>query len=67
MTLAEGFAKDQVFIDFDAEIMYGDDQCYIDYPCRFPTVGDQRSDRDRGPYPQGSGLPPDAPAGRIYG
>ena len=27
----EGFAKDQVFIDFDAELMYGDDQCYIDY------------------------------------
>ena len=21
--------------------MYGDDQCYIDYPCRFPTVGFQ--------------------------
>ena len=41
MTLTEGFAKDQVFIDFDAEVMYGDDQCYIDYPCRFPTVGFQ--------------------------
>jgi len=39
MTLTEGFAKDQVFIDFDAEVMYGDDQCYLDYPCRFPTVG----------------------------
>ena len=41
MTLTEGFAKDQVFIDFDAEVMYGDDQCYIDSPCRFPTVGFQ--------------------------
>ena len=39
MTLIEGFVRDQVFIDFAAEIMCGDDQCYLDYPCRFPTVG----------------------------
>jgi len=39
MTLIEGFVRDQVFIDFAAEVMYGDDQCYLDYPCRFPTVG----------------------------
>lgn len=38
MTLAEGFVKDEVFIDFGAEIMYGSDQVYINYPCRFPTV-----------------------------
>ncbi len=41
MTLIEGFVKDEVFIDFGAEVMYSDDQCYIDYPCRFPTVGFQ--------------------------
>ena len=41
MTLTAGFVKDEVFIDFGAEIMYGDDQCYADYPCRFPTVGFQ--------------------------
>jgi len=41
MNLLEGFVKDEIFIDFGSEIMYGDDQCYIDYPCRFPTVGFQ--------------------------
>ena len=41
MTLIEGFVKDEVFIDFGAEVTYGDDQCYMDYPCRFPTVGFQ--------------------------
>ena len=41
MTLMEGFVKDQIFIDFGAEIMYGEDQCYVDYPCRFATVGFQ--------------------------
>ena len=38
MTIAEGFMRDQVYIDFGAEIMYGDDQAYIEYPSRFPTV-----------------------------
>ena len=38
MTLTEGFVKDAVFIDFGAEILYGSDQCYVSYPCRFPTV-----------------------------
>lgn len=38
MTLTEGFVKDEVFIDFGCEIMYGSDQAYISYPCRFPTV-----------------------------
>ena len=41
MTLTEGFIRDGIFIDFGSEIMYGDDQCYLDYPCRFPTVGFQ--------------------------
>ena len=31
MTLTEGFVRDEVFIDFGAEVLYGDDQCYIDY------------------------------------
>ena len=38
MTLAEGFVKDQVFIDFSADVLYGSDQVFISYPCRFPTV-----------------------------
>jgi len=41
MTLTEGFVRDEIYIDFGTEVMYGDDQCYIDYPCRFPTVGFQ--------------------------
>ena len=41
MTLMEGFIRDEIFIDFGTEIMYGDDQAYIDYPVRFPTVGFQ--------------------------
>ena len=39
MTLIESVLKDHVFIDFGAEILYGDDQMYLDYPCRFATVG----------------------------
>ena len=38
MTLIEGFVRNQVFIDFSCDVMYGDDQAYIDYPSRFPTV-----------------------------
>lgn len=41
MTLIEGFVRDEIFIDFDVDILYGSDQCYINYPCRFPTVGFQ--------------------------
>ena len=41
MTLMEGFVKDEVFIDFGAEVMYGSDQAYIDYSCRFPTMAFQ--------------------------
>ena len=29
MTLMEGFIRDEIYIDFGAEIMYGDDQAYI--------------------------------------
>ena len=38
MTLVEVFLKAEVFIDFGAEIMYGEDQVYMNCPCRFPTV-----------------------------
>ena len=38
MNLIEVFLKDELFIDFDCEVMYGDDQCYLSYPCRFPAV-----------------------------
>ena len=41
MTLVEGFVKDEVFVDFGSEVTYGHDQCYIDFPCVFPTVGFQ--------------------------
>lgn len=39
MTLTEGFVRDEIYIDFGAEVMYGDDQCYLSYPYRYPTVG----------------------------
>ena len=38
MTLLEGFVKDEVFIDFGADVLYGSDQCNVSFPCRFPTV-----------------------------
>lgn len=38
MTLMEGFVKGSIFIDFGADVLYGSDQVYISYPCRFPTV-----------------------------
>ena len=41
MNLIEAFLKDNLFIDFGAEIMYGEDQCGVAFPCRFPTVGFQ--------------------------
>ncbi len=41
MTLMEAFVTDEVFIDFETEIIYGSDQVNICYPCRFPTVGFQ--------------------------
>ena len=44
MSLCELFVKDEIFIDFGAEIMYGSDQAYISYPCRFATVEFQLMD-----------------------
>ena len=41
MKLVEAFLKDELFIDFGAEVMYGDDQMCLDYPHRFATVGFQ--------------------------
>ena len=38
MTLTEGFVKDSIYIDFGSEVIYGSDQVYVDYPCRFATV-----------------------------
>lgn len=39
MTIIEGVMKDNIFIDFDADIQYGSDQMYISYPLKFATVG----------------------------
>ena len=41
MSLIERFLKDELFIDFGAEVLYGDDQMYLDYPRRFATVSFQ--------------------------
>ena len=41
MSLIESFLKDEMFIDFGAEVMYGHDQMFLDYPHRFATVGFQ--------------------------
>lgn len=38
MTLLEGALKDNVFIDFEQDPMFGSDQMDVDYPCRFGTV-----------------------------
>lgn len=41
MGLLETIIRDNVFIDFGAEIQYGSDQVYDSYPCRFATVSFQ--------------------------
>ena len=41
MTLIEGFVKDEIFVDFGSDILYGSDQQNVNYPSRFPTVGFQ--------------------------
>jgi hypothetical protein len=41
MKLVEAFLKDELFIDFSAEVMYGEDQMCLDYLHRFATVGFQ--------------------------
>lgn len=38
MTLTEKFITDAIQLDSGAEVMYGSDQIYDIYPCRFPTV-----------------------------
>ena len=38
MELIEGFVRDNVFIDFGSEIIYGEDQVYDTHPCRFAAV-----------------------------
>ena len=38
MTLTEKFIADTIQLDSVAEVMYGSDQIYDTYPCRFPTV-----------------------------
>jgi hypothetical protein len=38
MNLLEAYMKDEVFVDFGSEPMYGSDQAYINYPIRFATV-----------------------------
>ena len=38
MTLTENFIQNAIHLDAGAEIMYGSDQMYDTYPCRFPTV-----------------------------
>ena len=41
MNLIEGFVRDEIFVDFGSEIMYGSYQQNVSYPSRFPTVGFQ--------------------------
>ena len=38
MTLMEAFARDEIFIDFGYEPLFGTDQVYVGHPCRFATV-----------------------------
>ena len=38
MNLLEAFIRDEIFIDFGADVLYGNDQCNVSFPCRFPTV-----------------------------
>lgn len=38
MTLTENFIRDAIQLDSGVEVMYGSDQIYDTYPCRFPTV-----------------------------
>ena len=46
MTLTEKFITDAIQLDSGAEVMYGSDQIYDTYPCRFPTVEFQLSATD---------------------
>ena len=44
MGMFERIINEQIFIDFGAEVMYGSDQMYVDYPVRFATVQFQLMD-----------------------
>ena len=46
MTLTEKFITDAIQLDSGAEVMYGSDQIYDTYPCRFPTVEFQLTTTD---------------------
>ena len=32
MNLLEAFIRDEIFIDFGADVLYGSDQCNVSYP-----------------------------------
>lgn len=38
MTLTENFIREAIQLDSHAEVMYGSDEIFDTYPCRFPTV-----------------------------
>lgn len=38
MTLTENFIRSAIFLDAGAEVIYGSDEIFDTYPCRFPTV-----------------------------
>lgn len=38
MNLIEGFLRENVFVDFGGEVLYGSGQEYVNYPVRFGTV-----------------------------
>lgn len=38
MNFTKEFTKNAIWVDFGEEIMYGEDQAYINYPVSFPTV-----------------------------
>ena len=38
MDIAKILADRGIWVDFNEEILYGEDQVYVDYPKRFPTV-----------------------------
>lgn len=38
MNLTEGFLRDNLFIDFGSEILYGSDQMFVTFPLRLATV-----------------------------
>ena len=48
MNLLEAFIRDEIFIDFGADVLYGSDQCNVSFPCRFPTVTFQLTDASHG-------------------